>query len=223
MTDPNGFATTYLYDSMGRLAGESRPVRYWNGFMYFTMEVPVGTFTYDLNSNLLTATDGNGHATNYTYNALNEQTSVTDADGQYLGHLRWQRQRLVRDRRPWPYHELHLRPHGPRCSPRPSPPAAGRRVTLRRGRRLVSVTDPVGNITRYSYTAAHEVATTPSRRAESNVHVRRRGQLTQSVDPDGHVIDYSYNADNQLTTETWVNPYGGTSTSSPTRTTPTAS
>ena len=35
---------------------------------------PVATYTYDADGNLLTATDGDGHTTTYTYNALNEQT-----------------------------------------------------------------------------------------------------------------------------------------------------
>ena len=29
------------------------------------------------------------------------------------------------------------------------------------------------------------------------------------TDPDGHTISYSYNADNEETTETWMNPSGG--------------
>ena len=49
--------------------------------MYYTRRCRSATFTYDNNGNLLTATDGNGHATNYAYNALNERTSATDANG----------------------------------------------------------------------------------------------------------------------------------------------
>ena len=37
------------------------------------------SFTYDDDGNLLTATDANGHTTTYTYNARNEEVSMTDA------------------------------------------------------------------------------------------------------------------------------------------------
>ena len=43
VTDPNGFAATYAYDGLGRLAGESEPEQYG----YYTEEVPVATYIYD--------------------------------------------------------------------------------------------------------------------------------------------------------------------------------
>lgn len=37
--------------------------------------------SYDLNSRMTSATDGNGNATQYAYNARNRMTSVTYPDG----------------------------------------------------------------------------------------------------------------------------------------------
>ena len=63
----------------------------------------------------------------------------------------------------------------------------------------------------YTYNAAHELATETSPTGGITTYTYDLvGNLTQSVDPDGHEIQYGYDADNRETTETWVNPEGGT-------------
>ena len=75
---------------------------------------------------------------------------------------------------------------------------------------LLSVTDPDDNVTSYTYTAAHQVATETSPTGGVYTYTYDLvGNLIQSVDPDGHTIQYAYNADNEETSETWVNPQGG--------------
>jgi YD repeat-containing protein len=47
----------------------------------FTEELPVATYTYNGDGDLLTASDGDDHTTTYTYNDMNELTSVKNGDG----------------------------------------------------------------------------------------------------------------------------------------------
>src|SRR5207247_1228146 len=53
-----------------------------------------------------------------------------------------------------------------------------------------SETDPLDNVTEYAYDLV--------------------GNLTAKIDREDRETDYAYDADNRPTTETWVNPGGGT-------------
>ena len=82
VTDPNGFETTFSFNALGLVSGESAPVRINEGMgFFFTEEEPVATLAYNQDGDLLTATDGDNHTTSYSYNALNEETSVENGDG----------------------------------------------------------------------------------------------------------------------------------------------
>ena len=63
VTDANGFETTYAYDNLGLVVGESEETKVTVGSMsYYTME-PVGTYAYDPDGDLVAATDGDDHTT----------------------------------------------------------------------------------------------------------------------------------------------------------------
>ena len=126
-------------------------------------EQPVATYTYDPDGNRLTATDGNGHPTTYAYNALNEETSVKNGDGDTvsytydgdgnvltvtdgLGHTT-----------SYTYNDMgqvltETQPSGRRDHD----------LHVRRGRQAGQLTDPDSNRTTYTYNDANEVVTEES-------------------------------------------------------------
>ena len=110
-TEPNGNATTYLYDAVNRptqmtnAAGDVTAMTYDGVGNFATLTEPngnVATFTYDAldrriqvidsvglvastsydaEGNRLSQSDGNGNATTYTYDAVNRLITTTDALG----------------------------------------------------------------------------------------------------------------------------------------------
>ena len=66
------------YNDLGLRSGEREPVQSELGAIH---EAPVATYTYNQDGDLSKATDGDDHTTTYVYNALNEETSVTNGDG----------------------------------------------------------------------------------------------------------------------------------------------
>ena len=81
VTDANGFETTFAYDNLGLLVGESEETEVTMGSMTYNTMEPVATYAYNPDSDLLAVTDGDNHTVTSTYNALNEETSVTNPDG----------------------------------------------------------------------------------------------------------------------------------------------
>jgi YD repeat-containing protein len=86
VTDPNGNTTQFTYDLLGRVQSETLPTTFvgsgggGNGLATYT-------YGYDLNGNLLTSKDPNNHTTSNAYNALDEETSVTNADSRGSGQV----------------------------------------------------------------------------------------------------------------------------------------
>ncbi len=71
VTDPDGNTTTMAYDGAGHLLTKTAPP-------------PISTsesWTYDVNGDVLTYTDGAGEATKYAYDSANRISSVTDSAG----------------------------------------------------------------------------------------------------------------------------------------------
>ena len=74
---------------------------------------------------------------------------------------------------------------------------------------LLSVTDPVGNVTKYTYDAENRRATmTLPTSGVTTYTYDLADNLIQTVDPLGRIIQYGYDADNRETTEKWL-PVGG--------------
>jgi len=218
VTDPNGGTTQYAYDALGRVHTETLPVTYYPGGSGGSggsggQDLGPATYTYDydLDGDLLTVTDPLKHTTTYVYNALNEQTSATNADNDTTQYT-YDGDGEVLTVTDGLEHTTSYTYDAMGDVLTETDPSGGGTTSYiyDAAGDLLSLTDPDGNVTHYTYTAAHQVATetTPT----SGVYTYTYdpvGNLTQSVDPDGHTIQYAYNADNEETTETWVNPQGG--------------
>ena len=82
--DPEGGTTTYGYDALGNLTGETWPngnaLRHtYDTFNRRTATTDsigaVGRWEYDTQGNLTGETDGNGNRSTHSYNALNQRTA----------------------------------------------------------------------------------------------------------------------------------------------------
>jgi RHS repeat-associated protein len=160
-TDPLGIATTFEYDSGGQLLAKSTPL----GENQPTI---TSSWSYGSGSQageLLSSTDADGHTTHYAYDSFGDLTSVTDA----LGHET--AMSYDADGR------LHTT-----TSPNGNV-AGGDAVThtstseYDAADELVSVTDGMGGVTRYGYSA--------------------NGQQTSVLDASGRSTTYAYNLDGE--------------------------
>ena len=69
MTDALTHTTTYAYDGMGRVTGDTLPS---------ASSSPHESYTYDAAGNLRTSTDGLSHTTTFAYDAVGNVYSVTN-------------------------------------------------------------------------------------------------------------------------------------------------
>ena len=95
VTDPLSRATTYVYDGAGRRTSRTDAKSQTTAYTYDNVnrlsgiDYPVGTpdvtFTFDDAGNRLTMTDGTG-TTNFTYDALNRPTYISDGSANVVGY-----------------------------------------------------------------------------------------------------------------------------------------
>jgi len=176
---PQG-ATTFSYDSVGRLVTETDALGNTSSYSYNTLNELTSdtvqghttTYTYDAAGrvvgqidslgnttsysydaqNRLTSDISQGHTTSFTYDAAGELLTETDYLGNTTSYTYDAQNRLISDT------------------------AQGHTTTYTydASGRLLSETDSLGNITRTTYDAA--------------------GQVTSDTDPQGHVTQYTYDA-----------------------------
>jgi len=72
---------TYEYDNMNRVTAQKDIYRDASG----TFRTITNSYTYDLNGNQLTSTDGLGYVTSYSYDAANRVVSTLDPETAYRG------------------------------------------------------------------------------------------------------------------------------------------
>jgi RHS repeat-associated protein len=80
-TDARGVTTTFAYDSLNRLTRVTEAASYPNTLPRLSSGSPVTTVAYDLQGNVLSATDADGVTTSFAYDALNRRTQVIEAWG----------------------------------------------------------------------------------------------------------------------------------------------
>jgi len=201
MTDANGVVTRYEYDDLNRL---SAVVENYLPPQSPDHETNVRTvYSYDANGNRLTITDGNGHVTQFSYDALNRlviesdplghtteydyddignRSSLTDAEGFTTTFIYDDANRIIRINYPAPDEDVTF-----------GYDANGNRVYMLDGvgytdweydelNRVIEVTDPFDRVVRYNYDAV--------------------GNRTSLTYPDGRQVGYAYDPANRMETVT---------------------
>jgi RHS repeat-associated protein len=200
VTDANGKTTTYTYNSRNELVTAEDPLGNVATYVYDaegnvtgTID-PVGnrvTMTYDGDNNLLTAQDALG-TTTYTYNADDEETSVTDANGHTTSYVYTNRGQL---------NTVTL----------PGESTTPTTYTYDNNGNLVTATDPNDHTTTYVYNALNELASETNADGDTTGYTYdNNGNVLTVTDGLSHTTSYTYDDFNRVLTET--QPSGGGTT-----------
>ncbi|MGD9854405.1 MAG: putative Ig domain-containing protein, partial [Planctomycetaceae bacterium] len=220
ITDPLGRVTNYDYDLAGRLTS----ITYAQG----TADAAVMTYEYDLAGNRTAMVDGEGNRTEYQYDALNRLTrtieqdpdgaagpltspvtvftydavgnlvTVTDARGNITTSVYDPQDRLVES----------IGPDPDAAGPLPAPVT---RYTYDLAGNLEAMTDPNGNTTEYEYDSRNRrIAMTDPDGGVTQFGYDIDNNLAQVTDPVGNITRFAYDARSRLIEET--DPLGATIT-----------
>jgi RHS repeat-associated protein len=177
LTDANGRVTTYEYDDANRLKKVVAP------------DLGTTTYTYDDVGNRLTETDPLGHTTTYTYDSANRLTSVTTASGARTTHFYDETGNLIKT----------VAPRGNVAGANPDDFATT--YTYDAAGRLLTETDPLGDVTTHVYDAVgNEEAVTDPNDSTTTYTYDGQNRLATATAPDDGVTTYTYDlAGNRLT------------------------
>jgi RHS repeat-associated protein len=200
VTDPRGNVTTYAYDRANRLVvradASSQVTRAaWSGAV-LTLSSPLGneTITYDSLGHVTVFGSSLPGVTSTEYDRVGNRTATVDARGNRTdyGYDELNRLSEVRQSEVEVFDHAHVSQLRPEISY--GYDAVGN---------LVSVTDPLGNVSTYGYDKANrlEVATDALSHSTRNEY-DGVGNRVASVDARGNRTEYEYDELNRLTTVT---------------------
>ncbi|MGH3078100.1 MAG: DUF6531 domain-containing protein [Gaiellaceae bacterium] len=222
-TNANDHRTTYSYDSANRLVAETGPDPDGAGLL----AAPRTTYTYDDVGNKLTETDPRGATTIFAYDAANSVVSKTRPDPDGGGLLAAPVTAFTYDRNGNTASTVEPRGNAAGATPDDFRTTS----TYDAAGRLLTATDPLGNVTANTYDAVGNLASVE----DASDHVTRyahdaagrilvvaapdggvttyayddAGNLLTRRDDNGHTTTYAYDDAGRLLTETGPDPDGG--------------
>ncbi|MCG2711355.1 MAG: DUF6531 domain-containing protein, partial [Candidatus Omnitrophica bacterium] len=215
-TDAQGNTWQYGYDSVGNLISETDPLgntisyQYNKSGLLLVKIFPQGDteeFSYDANGNIISYKDANNNITTYEYDAMNRRTAVhlpEDIDISYdynaMGKLiaehkpngTWQYEYDVRNRRvktigPLGNETVFTYDGSPECG------GCGGVDNIS------SVTDALGNITRYDYDPlGRKILETDANNKSIEYEYDANGNMIKEIDKLNHETTYMYDNANRL-------------------------
>ena len=188
VSDPDGHAWSFAYDSAGDLTGITDPTANTTTMAYNVLGERTSlvsglgnttTFAYDTLGDLTKVTDPSGHATSYAYDPDRNRTSISDPSGHVTSYTYDAANELVKV----------SRPDGTALS-----------YAYDGDGNQVGQTDGAGKTTSYTYDALDRLTqvTDPLNRTTAMAYDPASNLISQT-NPSGAVTSYGYDAANQLT------------------------
>ncbi len=216
VTDPNGVATAFTYDSLDRvktvtIAGDATSYSYTPSGKVAGITLPKGNaiaYTYDSLDRLVKIADALGNSVNYSYDSAGNRTKeeILDSSGALQKTLSFQHDALNRLTRvvspDSTYTEYAYDARGSRVSLR-TPNSQLTSYQYDSLNRLVSVTQP-GNIqTAYAYTVQDGLSSVTDANGNATTYKHDdMGRVYQVVSPDTGTTTYQYDPGGNLVGKT---------------------
>ncbi|MCG2710886.1 MAG: DUF6531 domain-containing protein, partial [Candidatus Omnitrophica bacterium] len=215
-TDAEGNTWEYSYDTVGNLISERDPLGDIISYQYNKLGMMLSKtfsggdteeFNYDANGNMISYKDPNNNITTYEYDAMNRRTAVhlpEDIDISYdydaMGNLiaeykpngTWKYEYDTRNRRvktigPLGNETIFAYSGTPECG------GCGT------AENISSVTDALGNITRYEYDpVGRKILETDANNKSTEYEYDANGNMIREIDKLNHETVYTYDAANRL-------------------------
>jgi RHS repeat-associated protein len=200
ITDPLGHVTTSIYDASGNLTSQVDPLG------------DAQDWTYDSHNNLTQYLDADLKSTAYTYNPMDEPTSVTvpgggkttfayDSAGSLISSVDPRGNAPGGD--PARYRTTYTYNRSGELASVTSPDGDTTATTYDAMGYPLTVTDPLGHVTRYGYDSADQLTSvTAPGGGVTRYAYDGDGNLISLTDPGGSTWTYAYDADNRLSAVT---------------------
>lgn len=213
ITDPEGRSMTYGYDPRGRLTSytdrgqATATYGYDDRDLLDSIRDPTGKQPlrneYDDAGRLVRHIDAYGKAVEYTHDIQGRQEQITDREGGTRLLVYDDRGNVLAETNA--EGETTLRTFDDEDRRRTvTDPLKNTTEYTYEGGNLVSVKDPEGHVSTYTYNARGQVLTMkdPRGKVTENVYDSRTGNLTSTRDAEGQVTEYTYDARGNLQTRT---------------------
>ncbi len=219
-TDAQGNTWGYSYDTVGNLVSETDPLGNTISYQYNKLGMlllktfPSGDteeFTYDANGNMTSYKDANGNITAYEYDKMNRQTAVHMPEGMDITFEYNAMGRLIAEHKPsgtWRYEYDNRNRRVKSIDPMGNETifsylgSAGCESCGSEGN-ISSVTDALGNITRYDYDPlGRKILETDANNKSIEYDYDPNGNLIRQTDKLDHAAAYAYDSANRLVSVT---------------------
>ncbi len=216
-TDAQGNTWQYTYDSIGNLIGETDSLGNTISYQFNKLGMMLSKtfssgdteeFTYDANGNMISYKDANNNITAYDYDAMNRRIAVHLPEGIDITYDYNAMGRLIAEHKlngTWNY-EYDMRNRRVKTiDPLGNETiyaydATSGCVLCGSGDNISSITDALGNITRYDYDPlGRKILETDANSKSIEYVYDANGNIITEIDKLNHETNYSYDAANRLT------------------------
>ncbi|MCK5493316.1 MAG: RHS repeat protein, partial [Candidatus Omnitrophica bacterium] len=214
--DEMGNAWQYTYDSIGNMLNETDPLGNTVTYQYNKLDLlllktsssgDIEEFTYDANGNMISYKDANDNITTYVYDAMNNRTVVRLPEGIDITYEYNAMGRLIAEHKPngtWKYEYDERNRKIKTIDPLSNETIYAYNGTSGCGdcgssENISSITDALGNITRYDYDPlGRKILETDANAKSIEYEYDAIGNMLKEIDKLNHESNYNYDNANRL-------------------------